>query len=445
MLAPFHLAHATFWPRVSKTLLSFAGHAALQQRRCAMTGRSSWNVPPSLYAITANNPTHGFVERADLIPNAKKGVIPLSIGDPTVFGNLLPCEEILAPVVPSLRNPKNYGYIPSTGVTAAKEAVAEYSSNGGVKVKPQDVILTCGCAQALDMCITVLANRGQNILIPRPGFCIYKTHAEFLSITVKYYNLLPERSWEVDLAHLESQIDPNTAAIVVNNPSNPCGSVFGKQHLKDILAVAAKHYLPIISDEINEYIVFEGQEYFPMAALSEDVPILACSALTKRFLVPGWRTGWIIIHDRHDVFARGVKKGLQNLSQKLMGGSSLVQGALPSILKNTPKKFFDRTISVVQKNAEVAYKVLSTIPGLRPVMPQGAMYLLVGLDVNRFPKFASDTEFVLALFAEESVLCLPGQCFDYPNYFRIMLTVPEEMLVEALDRIVAFCKAHYTP
>ncbi|KAH7974609.1 hypothetical protein HPB49_017332 [Dermacentor silvarum] len=78
-------------------------------------------------------------------------------------------------------------------------------------------------------------------------------------------------------------------------------------------------------------------------------------------------------------------------------------------------------------------------------MPQGAMYLLIGLEVNRFPKFASDTEFVLALFAEESVLCLPGKCFDYPNYFRIMLTVPEEMLVEALDRIVAFCKAHYTP
>ncbi|XP_075733549.1 tyrosine aminotransferase isoform X1 [Rhipicephalus microplus] len=412
-------------------------------KKVGMRVRTSWNSPPSRFATNTNNPIRGFVEDAGLVPNAEKTLISLSIGDPTVFGNLVPCEEILAPIETSLRSLKNHGYIPSTGTQAAKQAIAEYSSTQELSVNPQDVILTCGCSQALEMCVTVLANSGQNILIPRPGFSVYKTHAESVGIKVKFYNLLPEKSWAVDLVHLESQIDANTAAIVVNNPSNPCGSVYSKEHLNDILAVAARNFVPVIADEIYEHFVFEGQQYHPMGSLSEDVPILSCSGLTKRFLVPGWRTGWIVIHDRHDVFARGVKQGLQSLSQKIMGGNALIQGALPSILKNTPQKFYDETVSAVQKNAEIAYKALSTIPGMRPIMPQGAMYLMVGIEISKFPEYDSDAEFVKALFAEESVFCLPGRCFHYPNYFRIVLTVPQEMMLEAIDRIAAFCKTHY--
>lgn len=408
-----------------------------------MKTRTSWNAPASRFATNTTNPIRGFVEDAALVPNAEKSLISLSIGDPTVFGNLVPCEEILAPIETSLRSLKHHGYIPSTGTLAAKEAVAEYSSIHGLNINPQDVILTCGCSQALEMCVTALANSGQNVLIPRPGFSVYKTHAESLGIKVKFYNLLPERGWAVDLVHLESQIDSQTVAIVVNNPSNPCGSVYTKEHLKDILAVAARNYVPVIADEIYEHFVFEGQEYHPMGSLSEDVPILSCSGLTKRFLVPGWRTGWIIVHDRHDVFARGVKQGLQSLSQKIMGGNALIQGALPSILKNTPQKFFDETVSAVQKNAETAFKSLSTIPGMRPIMPQGAMYLMVGIEISKFPEYDSDAEFVKALFSEESVFCMPGRCFHFPNYFRIVLTVPQEMMLEAIDRIAAFCQAHY--
>ena len=105
---------------------------------------------------------------------------------------------------------------------------------------------------------------------------------------------------------MDQLIDKDTVAIVVVNPSNPCGSVYSKQHLLDILAVAEKHSLPIIADEIYNDLVFKGQHSYPIATLSKNVPILSCGGLGKKYLVPGWRVGWILIHDRHDRFKKEV-------------------------------------------------------------------------------------------------------------------------------------------
>ena len=116
----------------------------------------------------------------------------------------------------------------------------------------------------------------------------------------------PDRQWEIDLEHLEQQIDSNTVAIVVVNPSNPCGSVYSKQHLLDILAVAERHFLPIIGDEIYGGMVFKGQKFYSIASLSKNVPVLSCGGIGKKYLVPGWRVGWILIHDRNEVLKKEV-------------------------------------------------------------------------------------------------------------------------------------------
>ena len=148
------------------------------------------------------------------------------------------------------------------------------------------------------MTISAIANPGDNILVPRPGFPLYKTLANGLGIKTKEYDLLPLKGWECDLAHMEAMIDDKTKAILVNNPSNPCGSVFSSEHLLQILALADQYKVPIIADQIYEHFVFPGQEYVPIASLTTTVPVLSCGGLTKRYLVPGWRLGWITIHDR---------------------------------------------------------------------------------------------------------------------------------------------------
>lgn len=262
------------------------------------------------------------------------------------------------------------------------------------------------------MCITVLADgsKGQNILIPKPGFPIYRTLAECVNIEVKMYNLLPNRDWEVDLDHLESLIDHNTAAIVVNNPSNPCGSVFSAQHLKRILEIANEHRIPIIADEIYENIVFSGHAFTSFAAVNTNVPILACSGLAKRFLVPGWRLGWIYINDPSDAFEFEVRRGLNALAQRTIGSNTLVQGALPVILRETPQSHYDGLVETLQKHAELVYDCLRKIRGLRPFMPAGTMYMMVEVKLELFPEFqASGLKFVTQLMEEESVFCLPGE------------------------------------
>lgn len=409
-----------------------------------MRERDSWVVPASNYAKNTFNPIRNIVENLQIVPHPEKPMIALSIGDPTVFGNLKPAEEITEAVVTSIRSGKYNGYGPSTGFVESREAVAKYVSVPGVvELEAKDIILCSGCSCAIDLCITALCCPGQNILVPRPGFPLYKTLAEGLSIHTKYYDLLPERNWEVDLAMLEDQIDEQTAAIVVNNPSNPCGSVFGVDHLKKILEIAARNKVPVIADEIYDHFVFEGHEYQPMASLTQEVPVLSCGGLTKRYLIPGWRMGWIAIYDRGNILAKEIRAGLQSLSQRIIGSNTLVQGALPAILASTPKSFFADTLTQIQANAKLCFSSISATPGLRPVMPQGAMYMMVGVDMARFPEFEDDLQFVEKMISEESVFCLPGKCFDFPNYVRIVLTVPKEQLQEACNRISSFCVRHY--
>jgi len=424
------------------------------------------------------------------------------------------------------------------------------------------VILASGCSHAIDLSICVLATHGQNILIPRPGFPLYKTLTSVYGIQYKQYNLLADKNWSIDLKHLESLIDENTAAIVVNNPSNPCGSVFSRKHLLEILELAEKYKKPIIADEIYDKFVFTqeiykrhrqshtdsqapringqsrgwidgrfnaenrqppvktrstggetygsfyqtakvtqiddvsledmeevalanlgngiqsqvsegfeldelearshgvgvgdhedddegdlGTPYVPfraLSSLSKTVPILTCGGISKTCLIPGLRLGWIVINDRQNVFDASVRSGLNRLTQRLMGPSSLVQGALKDILTTVPESFYTQTMDFIFKNAQLCYERLRLVNGLQPHMPQGSMYLMVRFDPKAFPNIESDLDFTSKLMNEESVLVLPGKCFDFPNYFRICLTVPTNVMEEALERIRDFCDRYNT-
>merc|ERR1712223_692585 len=371
-------------------------------------GRSrSWNkVRASLMSKNTFNPIRNILETMTLTPNPDKKMISLSIGDPTVFGNLKPSKNVIDAISSSVNSGKCNGYAPSTGYLKARKAVAEHIGDG---IGPDDVILCSGCSCSLDLCISAVANPGQNILVPRPGFPLYTTLANGLGIKTKEYNLIPENDWQVDLDHMESVIDENTVAILVNNPSNPCGSVFDEAHLTEILKIAEEYCLPIIADEIYEHFVFNGSEkpYTPIAKLSKNVPVLSCGGLTKRYLVPGWRLGWITIHERNGIFQES------------------------GILKETPASFFNETLDQIEANAKLAFEKLSQVPGLRPVMPSGAMYMMVGIDRAGFSKkFNNDLEIVEAMVTEQSVFCLPGRCFNIPNFFRIVLTVPQKFMTE---------------
>ncbi|KAF7632842.1 Aminotran_1_2 domain-containing protein [Meloidogyne graminicola] len=292
------------------------------------------------------------------------------------------------------------------------------------------------------MAIVAIADPGQNVLVPRPGFPLYSTLCHPHGIETRQYRLEMDDKGLIDLAHFESLIDTHTRAIIVNNPSNPTGIVFPKEHLEKILELAQKHKVPIIADEIYGDLVYgEGVRFHPMATLSPKVPIITCDGIGKRYLVPGWRLGWLIVHDRYGALS-DVKKGIVALSQKIVGPCALIQGALPSILRDTPSEFFENTKKLLETNASIVYDKLSRVPGLRPLKPQGALYMMVGFDPSLF---GDETQFVRGLISEESVYCLPGSAFSLQNWFRLVLAFPNETTEDACERIVAYCNRHLRP
>jgi len=313
----------------------------------------------------------------------------------------------------------------------------------------EDVIITCGCSGALDFAIGVLLSPGQKILLPRPGFPLYETLAKSKGVNVGHYDLNPDKQWEVDLASLEACMDDSVAAILVNNPSNPCGSVFTKEHLQAILEVADKYKVPIIADEIYGNMTFPGSQFTPIASLTTTVPVLAVGGIAKEFLVPGWRVGWVLVHDRQGLFEE-VRSGLFRMSQLILGANSLIQSALPALL--TPAEgsadhaalqaFKADTMHQLYGNACIVAEGLAAIKGVTPIVPQGAMYVMIRIDADQLVDIKDDVEFCQKLLTEESVFMLPGQCFGMPNYARVVFSAPADKLRVAVARIEAFCKAH---
>ncbi|ORX74675.1 Tyrosine/nicotianamine aminotransferase [Linderina pennispora] len=273
----------------------------------------------------------------------------------------------------------------------------------------------------------VLCNEGQNILLPRPGFCLYNTVAGSRNIETRLYNLQADKNWEVDLAHMESLIDDKTACVLINNPSNPCGSNFTKAHLNAILAVCERHQIPLISDEIYADMVFGDQVFTPTGLADHD-------SLAKQWLVPGWRMGWIMIHDRNNALA-DVRRGLFALSTLINGPCGIVQAAIPKILTQVPADYLPELNAQLEQHARILESELNKVDGIEVISPQGAMYVM-------FEGIANDADFCHQLKWEENVELLPGECFNYPGTVRLVITPPKDILKAATERIAAFCARH---
>ena len=440
-------------------------HSSLE-RECNQPG-----IRPSDCALRTTNPIRNIVDRLQLPAEhlRNKKLLSLALGDPTAY--LDPPTELIEAVQRKLMDSQHssisaFGYPPATGYDAAKTAIATRANEYNHKLlqeleskdmlsAPQhyvkeDVILASGCSGALDLAIKVLCSAADTILIPRPGFSLYRTIATSLDLDVHEYKLIPERSWEVDLEDLERFLKSSkkrTSAWIVNNPSNPCGSVYSLKHLASISKLALKYNIPLISDEIYEDMTFTPHAYIPMSIVHKG-PLLTCSGLAKRFLVPGWRVGWILIQDQRGEEGKGemmqqVRKGLVDLAGLILGPNSLIQASVSDIFVNVPAKFYENINTYLHNNSLLCTRILSEIPGLRAIPPQGTLYLLVSILSEHFPSFKDDVEFCQALLNEEMVSCLPGSIFGADGFIRIVFAAPEDVLKEALVRLKSFAERHF--
>ncbi|EJW88459.1 tyrosine aminotransferase [Wuchereria bancrofti] len=401
---------------------------------------NTWELPVSEMTKNMVNPIRQICDSLLVSSDTKKPLLKLNLGDPTVSGALPVCSTAIQAISEALTSRKYEGYGPAIGILEAREAIARHFTHPEAPVTADSVLLTSGCSHAIEMAIEALANPGDNILVPAPGFPLYSTLIKSLNVESRYYYFDILNDSQLDLAQLKSLIDNRTRAIVVNNPPNPTGIVLSKNQLESILQIAFEKRIPIIADEVYGTMTYNGAEFHPIATLKPKVPILTCDSIAKRFLLPGWRLGWIIIHDRYAAL-QPIRNGLIALAQKIVGPCVLIQGALPRILHSTNANFFQQVNRTIHRNAIIVFECLRKVPGLQPLAPNGAMYMMVGIDEHIYGR---DEIFIRGLLVEENVICLPGCIFHCAGWFRLVLTCSEHDTREACARIAQFCLRRYS-
>jgi len=393
------------------------------------------------------NPIRVIMDNIAGKENPTKRVISLAQGDPTAYPHLRPSEAAISAVTSALAAGTSNGYQPSQGNVACRQALAEaFNASSRAPLTPNDVFMTLGCSEALSHCVAALARGGSNMLLPRPGFCLYEVLCDYHGVEARYYDLLPEKNWEVDMDNLSALVDANTCAILICNPSNPCGAVYSRSHLEALLSHVESLKVPVIADEVYAGMSFEKGGFVPCADVNPSVPILSVCALSKRWLAPGWRVGWLTVHDNEEHVLRKaeVPDTILKLCQISLGPSAPIQAAIPAILSQTPQSWYDDVLSSLKESADVCIKRCNAIPGLEVASaPQGSMYFMCRIDVARLKGIESDVDFAGQLLQEESVAVLPGACFHAPNFFRVVFAAPANTIELAFDRIEVFCKRRY--
>jgi alanine-synthesizing transaminase len=368
-------------------------------------------------------------------------IIKLNIGNPAAFGFEAP-EEIVEDVIHNLPNAS--GYCDSKGLFPARKAIMQYCQQKGIRdVKLDDIWVGNGVSELIVLAMQALLNNGDEVLIPAPDYPLW-TAAVSLSGGVPRHYLCDEAAgWLPDLQDLRLKVSPATRAIVLINPNNPTGALYPPEVLKDILEIARRHQLIVFADEIYDKVVYDGLTHTSVASLADDVLCITLNGLSKNYRACGYRAGWMVVSGdkRH---AQDYIDGLNILASMRLCANVPAQYAIQTALGG-----YQSINDLVApggrlcRQRDLAWKLLTEIPGVSCFKPQAALYLFPRLDPKVYP-IADDQQFILDLLLEEKVLLVQGSGFNWPHpdHLRIVILPNPEDLQEAMARIARFL-AHY--
>ncbi|MEM2536606.1 MAG: aminotransferase class I/II-fold pyridoxal phosphate-dependent enzyme [Candidatus Bathyarchaeia archaeon] len=360
----------------------------------------------------------------------------LNIGDPVAFDFDTP-EHIKQALFEAIKGGAN-AYSASEGLPELREAISEKEKRvNGVEVSADDIIVTSGISEGIQMVMAALVDVGDEVLLPGPTYPPYISYTRFFGGVPVTYRTVEEEGWRPDIDDLRRKVSDRTRAIVVINPNNPCGALYEEKTLKQILDVAAEHGVPVISDEIYDQLVFE-KRFVSTASLAKDVPVIGLNGFSKAYLMTGWRLGYIYFHS-----PRGELKELKECVEKeariRLCANTPVQKAGIAALKG-PQDHIREMVSKLKARRDYAWKRLNEIEGISCTKPDAAFYV--------FPKihgvgsrWKTDFDFVLELLKETGVLFVHGSgfCPVYgAGHVRGVFLPPIETLEEAFNLLESF-------
>jgi alanine-synthesizing transaminase len=379
---------------------------------------------------------------ADEVTQQGHKVLPLNIGDPLTFDFQTPAHMIEA-VHQAMRDGKN-GYSPSSGVKEALDAIRGEAARKGI-TNIQDVFVTTGVSETVDLCLAALLNPGDNLLTPCPDYPLYSAVLAKLDIGSNTYYLHEENGWQPDLDDIGKKITPRTRGIVLINPNNPTGSVCTRTMLEQIAELARRHNLVIFADEIYDKLIMDGETqdddaHIAMAEVAPDVPVITFGGLSKNYLAPGWRIGWGIASGEVSVM-RPYLEGINKLLRSRLCANHPEQYAIKPALEG-PQDHLLEVRRKLRSRRDLTMKWCAETPRVSCVAPRGAFYAYPSLDIPE-----DDEIFVRELIRQKYVMVVHGSGFGQrpgTKHFRIVFLPDEKTLATAYSAIGDFLRERYS-
>ena len=373
-----------------------------------------------------------IVAEAQKVEAAGTRVRYLNIGDPIAFGFKTP-PHLIAAVERAMRDGHN-NYGPSAGIPAAREAVAGEYTRNGFPIAADRVFITAGTSEGIELTLGAVVDAGGEVLVPMPTYPLYTAVLAKLDAKAKYYRLDASRGWMPDLDHLKSLVTPATRAIVIIDPNNPTGAVYSTETRRALLNFADQHGLLILADEVYGDLGFDGP-VDPYGKLDPDAAIISFSSLSKAYLAPGWRTGWMACGRSprlNDVCA-----AVQKLADGRLCSTVPMQYAIADAL-NGDRSHQPEFRHALKARADLTIKRLRGMPGVTCVAPTAAFYAMPQIAL---PPGKTDEDYVKALLHATGVLCVYGSGFGLPaeeGFLRIVFLAPLDELNAIYDLMAAF-------
>jgi alanine-synthesizing transaminase len=381
------------------------------------------------------------LDKARQMEDEGQRIIKLNIGNVAAFG-LEPPDEIVQDMIRNL--PHAAGYTDSKGLFAPRRAVVHYTQEKGIRgVTVDDVYLGNGASELIQMAISALLNDGDEILVPTPDFPLYTAVVGLSGGVPVHYVCDEQAGWMPDVDDIRRRITARTRGIIVCNPNNPTGALYPDSVLLEIVEVARQHQLVIFADEIYDKTLYDGATHTALASLADDVLFVSFNGLSKNYRSCGYRAGWMVVsgEKRH---ARDYIEGLNMLASLRLCSNTPGQLAIQTALGGYQSiKDLVAPGGRLCKQRDLAYEMLSAIPGVSVVKPKAALYMFPRLDPKVYP-IDDDQQFAYELLAEEKVLIVQGTGFNWiaHDHFRLVFLPNVDDLTEAIARIERFL-THY--
>ncbi len=374
---------------------------------------------------------------ADEVTQQGHTILPLNIGDPITFDFETPVHLIEA-VYRAMKDGRN-GYAPSPGIPEALTAIRGEAARKGI-TSLQDVFVTSGVSETVDICLAALVNPGENILTPCPDYPLYSAVLAKLGIELNAYYLNEEDGWQPDLEDIKRKITPRTRGIVLINPNNPTGSVCNRRMLEQIAGLARQHNLVIFADEIYDKLILDDDQHISIAAVAPDVPVVTFGGLSKNYLAPGWRIGWGMVSGEA-AQVQPYLEGVHRLLRARLCANHPEQYAIQPALEG-PQDHLPEVIRKMRARRDLTVAWCNSTPRVSCVAPRGAFYAYPKLDIPE-----EDGVFVRELVRQKYVLVVHGSGFGQrpgTKHFRIVFLPNEKILSAAYAAIGDFLRERYS-